>query len=149
MRKPHFSEQLPERFPEFMGTHMKDFHLPMHSRSVFFVEKHFGGPRAPDLKRGEKHSKTKEILTKEKKKGKPQNKERKDREETWKRAMKNTPQQRSFNPSRTPEILGKERKNTQKARKSWQESQRKGKPPPPKKGVEGEGRTNPSAPEAH
>ena len=35
MRKPQFSEQLPERFPELMGTHMEDFHLPMHSRSVF------------------------------------------------------------------------------------------------------------------
>ena len=32
--KPQFSEQLPERFPELMGTHMKDFHLPLHSRSV-------------------------------------------------------------------------------------------------------------------
>ena len=29
------SEQLPERFSELMGTHMKDFHLPLHSRSVF------------------------------------------------------------------------------------------------------------------
>ena len=26
---PQFSEQLPERFPELMGTHMKDFHLPL------------------------------------------------------------------------------------------------------------------------
>ena len=25
----------PERFPELMGTHTKDFHLPLHSRSVF------------------------------------------------------------------------------------------------------------------
>ena len=35
IRAPQFSEQLPERFPELMGTHMKDFHLPLHSRSVF------------------------------------------------------------------------------------------------------------------
>ena len=37
IRKPKFSEQLPERFPEiqFAGTRMKDFHLPQHSRSVF------------------------------------------------------------------------------------------------------------------
>ena len=35
MQKPQSSEQLPERFPELMGTHMKDFHLPLHSRSVF------------------------------------------------------------------------------------------------------------------
>ena len=35
IRKPQFSEQLPERFPELVGTHMKDFHLPLHSRSVF------------------------------------------------------------------------------------------------------------------
>ena len=34
MRKPQFSEQLPERFSDVMGTHMKDFHLPLHSRSV-------------------------------------------------------------------------------------------------------------------
>ena len=32
---PQFSEQLPERFPELVGTHMKDFHLPLHSRSAF------------------------------------------------------------------------------------------------------------------
>ena len=38
MRKPEFSEQLPERFPEFMGTHMKDFHVPLHSQSVFYPE---------------------------------------------------------------------------------------------------------------
>ena len=25
----------PKRFPELMGTHMKDFHLPMHSRRFF------------------------------------------------------------------------------------------------------------------
>ena len=35
IQKPEFSEQLPERFPELMGTRMKDFHLPWHSRSVF------------------------------------------------------------------------------------------------------------------
>ena len=38
MQKPEFSEQLPERFPELMGTHMKDFHLPLHwgfQRGVF------------------------------------------------------------------------------------------------------------------
>ena len=35
IRNPQFSEQLPEWFPEFMGTHMKYFHLPMHSRRVF------------------------------------------------------------------------------------------------------------------
>ena len=35
IRKPQFSEQLPERFSELMETHMKYFHLPMHSRSVF------------------------------------------------------------------------------------------------------------------
>ena len=35
--KPQFSEQLPERCPELMGTHMEDVHLPMHSRSVFFL----------------------------------------------------------------------------------------------------------------
>ena len=28
MRKPQFSEQLLERFPELMGTDMKDFHVP-------------------------------------------------------------------------------------------------------------------------
>ena len=28
-------ENHPERFPELMGTHMEDFHLPMRSRSVF------------------------------------------------------------------------------------------------------------------
>ena len=33
IRNPQFSEQLPERFPELMGTHMKYFHLPMHSRT--------------------------------------------------------------------------------------------------------------------
>ena len=31
-----FSEQLPERFPELMGAHMKNVHLPLHSRSFFF-----------------------------------------------------------------------------------------------------------------
>ena len=31
IRKPQFSEQL----PELAGTHMKDFHLPLHSRSLF------------------------------------------------------------------------------------------------------------------
>ena len=46
MRKPQFSEQLPERFPELMGTHMKDFNLPMYSRSVFF--KNCGGPRTSE-----------------------------------------------------------------------------------------------------
>ena len=35
IRKPKFSEQLPERVPELVGTHMKDSHLPQHSRSVF------------------------------------------------------------------------------------------------------------------
>ena len=35
IRKPQFSEQLPERFPELTGTRMKDFHLPLLSRSVF------------------------------------------------------------------------------------------------------------------
>ena len=43
IRTPQFSEQLPERFPELMGTQMKDFHLPQmkdfhlpqHSWSVF------------------------------------------------------------------------------------------------------------------
>ena len=35
IRQPQFSEQLPQRFPELMGTHMKDFHLPLHSRSIF------------------------------------------------------------------------------------------------------------------
>ena len=35
VRKPQFSEQLPERSPELVGTHMKDLHLPLHSRSVF------------------------------------------------------------------------------------------------------------------
>ena len=32
---PQFSEQLPERFPELPRNHPKDFHLPLHSRSVF------------------------------------------------------------------------------------------------------------------
>ena len=35
MRKPQFSEQLSERFPELLRTRTKDFHLPLHSRSVF------------------------------------------------------------------------------------------------------------------
>ena len=43
--KPQFSEQLPERFPEMMGTRMKSFHLPFHSRSVFFQESGWS-PRA-------------------------------------------------------------------------------------------------------
>ena len=47
IRKPKFSEQLPEWFPELMGTHMKDLHLPLHSRSVFF--KNWGGPHAPEF----------------------------------------------------------------------------------------------------
>ena len=34
-RKPQFSEQLPEPFPELMGTYLKDFHLPQHSRRFF------------------------------------------------------------------------------------------------------------------
>ena len=34
IRTPQFSEQLPERFPELMGSHMEAFHLPQHSRSV-------------------------------------------------------------------------------------------------------------------
>ena len=34
-RNPQFSEQLSERFPELPQTHRKDFHLPLHSRSVF------------------------------------------------------------------------------------------------------------------
>ena len=34
-RNPQFSEQLSERFPELPRTHPKDFHLPLHSRSVF------------------------------------------------------------------------------------------------------------------
>ena len=46
--KPQFSEQLLERFLEMVGTHMKDFHLPLHSRSFSF--KNWGGPRAPDSK---------------------------------------------------------------------------------------------------
>ena len=47
MRRPQFSQQLPERFPELMGTHMKDLHLPLHSWSFFF--KNWGGPaRAPE-----------------------------------------------------------------------------------------------------
>ena len=33
--EPQFSEQLSEQFPELMGTRPKDFHLPLHSRSVF------------------------------------------------------------------------------------------------------------------
>ena len=32
---PQFSEQLSERFPELPRTHPKNFHLPLHSRSVF------------------------------------------------------------------------------------------------------------------
>ena len=35
IRNPQFSEQLSERFPELPRTHPKDFHLPLHSRSVF------------------------------------------------------------------------------------------------------------------
>ena len=35
IRNPQFSEQLSERFPELQRTHPKDFHLPLHSRSVF------------------------------------------------------------------------------------------------------------------
>ena len=31
-----------------MGTHMKDFHLPLHSRSVF--GKNWGGPRVQEHK---------------------------------------------------------------------------------------------------
>ena len=34
-RKPEFSEPLPERFLKLVGTHVKDLHLPLHSRSVF------------------------------------------------------------------------------------------------------------------
>ena len=48
IRKPQFPEQLPEPFPELLGTYLKDFHLPQHSRNVFF--KNWGGPRTPDLK---------------------------------------------------------------------------------------------------
>ena len=35
IRNPQFSEQLSERFPELPRTRPKDFHLPLHSRSVF------------------------------------------------------------------------------------------------------------------
>ena len=35
IRNPQFSEQLSERFPELPRTHPKNFHLPLHSRSVF------------------------------------------------------------------------------------------------------------------
>ena len=35
IRNPQFSEQLSEWFPELPRTHPKDFHLPLHSRSVF------------------------------------------------------------------------------------------------------------------
>ena len=35
IRNPQFSEQLSERFPELPRTHPKDFHSPLHSRSVF------------------------------------------------------------------------------------------------------------------
>ena len=34
IRKPQFSEQLPERFPELVRTHIKDFYLPLRSRSA-------------------------------------------------------------------------------------------------------------------
>ena len=39
LQEPQFAEPLPERFPKLMGTHMKDFHLPLHSRSAFFQKK--------------------------------------------------------------------------------------------------------------
>ena len=35
IRKPQFSEQLSEQFPEMVGTQLQDFHLPLHSRSFF------------------------------------------------------------------------------------------------------------------
>ena len=43
MRKPEFSEQL----PELMGIHMKDFHLPRRSRS--FLSRIWVVPRVPDF----------------------------------------------------------------------------------------------------
>ena len=38
----------PGAIPRIDGTHMKDFHLPLRSRSLFF--ENWGGPRAQDLK---------------------------------------------------------------------------------------------------
>ena len=49
LEQPQLSEQLPEPILELMGTHMKDFHLTLHSRSVFF--KNWGGPHAPENRR--------------------------------------------------------------------------------------------------
>ena len=40
-------EQLPERFPGMMGTHMTRFSFALHSRSFFF--ENLGAPRAPEI----------------------------------------------------------------------------------------------------
>ena len=45
-KKLQFSEQLSERFPELMVTHMTDFHLPQTFFERLF--KKWGGPRVPD-----------------------------------------------------------------------------------------------------
>ena len=36
--KPQFSEQLSERFPELLRTHLKDFHLPLAFSERLFQE---------------------------------------------------------------------------------------------------------------
>ena len=63
MRTPQFSEQVPGVIPGIaMGPHMGDFHLPMHSRSVFsrigFVparQRCWGSPKASHIKPSHPH----------------------------------------------------------------------------------------------